>query len=180
MQQAAVFQQFKVLTQGNIAIPLILMAILGMMILPVPAFLLDLLFTFNIALALVVLLVCVYSLRPMDFSVFPTILLISTLMRLALNVASTRVVLLEGHEGGDAAGKVIEAFGEVVIGGNYAVGLVVFAILMIINFVVVTKGAGRVSEVSARFTLDAMPGKQMAIDADLNACLLYTSPSPRD
>ena len=172
MQQTAVLQQFKLLTQGNVAIPLILMAILGMMILPVPAFLLDLLFTFNIALALVVLLVCVYSLRPMDFSVFPTILLISTLMRLALNVASTRVVLLEGHQGGDAAGKVIEAFGEVVIGGNYAVGLVVFAILMIINFVVVTKGAGRVSEVSARFTLDAMPGKQMAIDADLNAGII--------
>ncbi len=172
MQQAAVFQQFKIIAKGNIAIPLVLVAILGMMILPVPAFLLDLLFTFNIALALVVLLVCVYSLRPMDFSVFPTILLVSTLMRLALNVASTRVVLLEGHEGGDAAGKVIEAFGEVVIGGNYAVGLVVFAILMIINFVVVTKGAGRVSEVSARFTLDAMPGKQMAIDADLNAGII--------
>ena len=172
MQQAAVLQQFKLITQGNVAIPVILMAILGMMMLPVPAFLLDLLFTFNIALALVVLLVCVYSLRPMDFSVFPTILLISTLMRLALNVASTRVVLLEGHQGGDAAGKVIEAFGEVVIGGNYAVGLVVFAILMIINFVVVTKGAGRVSEVSARFTLDAMPGKQMAIDADLNAGII--------
>ena len=172
MQQTAVLQQFRLLTQGNIAIPIVLMAILGMMMLPVPAFLLDLLFTFNIALALVVLLVCVYSLRPMDFSVFPTILLISTLMRLALNVASTRVVLLEGHEGGDAAGKVIQAFGEVVIGGNYAVGLVVFAILMIINFVVVTKGAGRVSEVSARFTLDAMPGKQMAIDADLNAGII--------
>lgn len=172
MQQAAVLQQFKLIMQGNIAIPVILMAILGMMMLPVPAFLLDLLFTFNIALALVVLLVCVYSLRPMDFSAFPTILLISTLMRLALNVASTRVVLLEGHQGGDAAGKVIEAFGEVVIGGNYAVGLVVFAILMIINFVVVTKGAGRVSEVSARFTLDAMPGKQMAIDADLNAGII--------
>jgi len=172
MQQAAVLQQFKLITQGNIAIPVILVAILGMMILPVPPFMLDLLFTFNIALALVVLLVCVYSLRPMDFSVFPTILLVSTLMRLALNVASTRVVLLDGHEGGDAAGKVIEAFGEVVIGGNYAVGLVVFAILMIINFVVVTKGAGRVSEVSARFTLDAMPGKQMAIDADLNAGII--------
>ena len=172
MQYTAAFQQFRVLAQGNLAIPGLLVAILGMMTLPVPPFLLDLLFTFNIALALVVLLVCVYSLRPMDFSVFPTILLISTLMRLALNVASTRVVLLEGHQGGDAAGKVIEAFGEVVIGGNYAVGLVVFAILMIINFVVVTKGAGRVSEVSARFTLDAMPGKQMAIDADLNAGLI--------
>ena len=145
---------------------------IGLMTLPVPPFLLDLLFTFNIALALVVLLVCVYSLRPVEFAIFPTILLVATLLRLALNVASTRVVLLEGHEGGDAAGKVIEAFGEVVIGGNYAVGLVVFAILMIINFVVVTKGAGRVSEVSARFTLDAMPGKQMAIDADLNAGII--------
>ena len=119
-----------------------------------------------------VLLVSIYSLRPLDFAVFPTILLVATLLRLALNVASTRVVLLEGHKGGDAAGKVIEAFGEVVIGGNYAVGLVVFIILMIINFVVVTKGAGRISEVSARFTLDAMPGKQMAIDADLNAGLI--------
>ncbi len=172
MQQAAVFQQFKVLAQGNLAIPGLLIAILGMMTLPVPPFLLDLLFTFNIALALVVLLVCVYSLRPVEFAIFPTVLLVATLLRLALNVASTRVVLLEGHEGGDAAGKVIEAFGEVVIGGNYAVGLVVFAILMIINFVVVTKGAGRVSEVSARFTLDAMPGKQMAIDADLNAGII--------
>lgn len=149
-----------------------LVAMLGMMTLPVPPFLLDLLFTFNIALSLVVLLVCIYAMRPMEFAIFPTVLLVATLLRLALNVASTRVVLLEGHEGGDAAGKVIEAFGEVVIGGNYAVGLVVFAILMIINFVVVTKGAGRVSEVSARFTLDAMPGKQMAIDADLNAGII--------
>lgn len=172
MPESSMFQQMKFLANGNVAIPLILIAILGMMILPIPAFLLDLLFTFNIALALVVLLVCVYSLRPVEFAIFPTILLVATLLRLALNVASTRVVLLEGHEGGDAAGKVIEAFGEVVIGGNYAVGLVVFAILMIINFVVVTKGAGRVSEVSARFTLDAMPGKQMAIDADLNAGLI--------
>tara|TARA_R110002074_G_scaffold3257_6_gene17422 strand:- start:6759 stop:8939 length:2181 start_codon:yes stop_codon:yes gene_type:complete len=172
MQESTIFQQMKFIATGNVAIPLILVAILGMMILPVPPFLLDLLFTFNIALALVVLLVCVYSLRPVEFAIFPTILLVATLLRLALNVASTRVVLLEGHEGGDAAGKVIEAFGEVVIGGNYAVGLVVFAILMIINFVVVTKGAGRVSEVSARFTLDAMPGKQMAIDADLNAGLI--------
>ncbi len=143
-----------------------------MVTLPMPPFLLDTLFTFNIALSIVVLLVCVYSMRPLDFAVFPTILLITTLMRLALNVASTRVVLLYGHEGGDAAGKVIEAFGEVVIGGNYVVGLVVFLILVIINFVVVTKGAGRISEVSARFTLDAMPGKQMAIDADLNAGLI--------
>ncbi|MDX1451894.1 MAG: flagellar biosynthesis protein FlhA [Oleiphilaceae bacterium] len=171
MQQIFGLSQLKSV-QAHMAIPILLIAILGMMTLPVPPFLLDLLFTFNIALALVVLLVCVYALRPMEFAIFPTVLLVATLLRLALNVASTRVVLLEGHEGGDAAGKVIEAFGEVVIGGNYAVGLVVFAILMIINFVVVTKGAGRVSEVSARFTLDAMPGKQMAIDADLNAGII--------
>lgn len=153
-------------------VPFLLLALLGMMILPVPPFLLDTFFSFNIALSIVILLVAIYSLRPLDFAVFPTMLLIATLLRLALNVASTRVVLLEGHQGGDAAGKVIEAFGEVVIGGNYAVGLVVFLILMIINFVVVTRGAGRISEVSARFTLDAMPGKQMAIDADLNAGIL--------
>ncbi len=158
--------------RGNLSIPILLLALLGMMILPLPAFLLDAFFSFNIALSIVVLLVAVYSLRPLDFAVFPTILLIATLLRLALNVASTRVVLLKGHEGGDAAGKVIQAFGEVVIGGNYAVGLVVFIILIIINFVVVTKGAGRISEVSARFTLDAMPGKQMAIDADLNAGII--------
>ncbi len=158
--------------KGNLSIPILLLALLGMMILPLPAFLLDAFFSFNIALSIVVLLVAVYTLRPLDFAVFPTILLVATLMRLALNVASTRVVLLEGHQGGDAAGKVIQSFGEVVIGGNYAVGLVVFIILIIINFVVVTKGAGRISEVSARFTLDAMPGKQMAIDADLNAGLI--------
>ncbi len=143
-----------------------------MVILPMPTLLLDILFTFNIALALVVLLVSIYTRRPLDFAAFPTVLLIATLLRLALNVASTRVVLLEGHEGGNAAGNVIEAFGSVVIGGNLAVGLIVFIILMIINFVVITKGAGRISEVSARFTLDAMPGKQMAIDADLNAGLI--------
>ena len=158
--------------QGNLGVPLLLLTLLGMMTLPIPPFLLDTLFSFNIALSIVVLLVAVYALRPLDFAVFPTILLVATLLRLALNVASTRVVLLDGHQGGDAAGKVIEAFGEVVIGGNYAVGLVVFFILVIINFVVVTKGAGRISEVSARFTLDAMPGKQMAIDADLNAGIL--------
>ena len=157
---------------NNMGVPFLLLTLLAMMTLPVPPFILDVLFTFNIALSLVVLLVGVYALRPLEFAVFPTILLVATLLRLALNVASTRVVLLEGHQGGDAAGKVIEAFGEVVIGGNYAVGLVVFMILMIINFVVVTKGAGRISEVSARFTLDAMPGKQMAIDADLNAGLI--------
>ncbi|HCC61476.1 MAG TPA: flagellar biosynthesis protein FlhA, partial [Pseudomonas sp.] len=148
--------------RGNLGVPLLLLVMMGMMMLSVPPFLLDLLFTFNIALSIVVLLVSVYALRPLDFAVFPTILLVATLMRLALNVASTRVVLINGHEGGSAAGHVIEAFGNVVIGGNYVVGIVVFAILMIINFVVVTKGAGRISEVSARFTLDAMPGKQMA------------------
>lgn len=158
--------------QGNLGIPILLLMLLGMMTLPLPPFLLDMFFSFNIALSIVVLLVGVYSLRPLDFAAFPTILLVATLLRLALNVASTRVVLLEGHEGGDAAGKVIQAFGEVVIGGNYAVGIIIFIILMIINFVVVTKGAGRISEVSARFTLDAMPGKQMAIDADLNAGLI--------
>ncbi len=160
------------LRQGNIGVPLLLLAMLGMMTLPMPPFLLDVLFTFNIALSIVVLLVCVYALRPLDFAVFPTILLVATLLRLALNVASTRVVLLHGQDGPGAAGKVIQAFGDVVVGGNYVVGIVVFAILMIINFVVVTKGAGRISEVSARFTLDAMPGKQMAIDADLNAGLI--------
>jgi flagellar biosynthesis protein FlhA len=152
--------------------PLLLITMLGMMMLPVPPIFLDFFFTFNIALSLVVLLVTVYTLRPLEFAVFPTIILVATLLRLALNVASTRVVLINGHEGGAAAGKVIEAFGNVVIGGNFAVGMVVFAILMIINFVVVTKGAGRISEVTARFTLDAMPGKQMAIDADLNAGLI--------
>ncbi|EJG2022449.1 flagellar biosynthesis protein FlhA [Vibrio parahaemolyticus] len=155
-----------------IGAPVMVLATLAMVVLPIPAFLLDMFFTFNIALAMVVLLVTVYTRRPLDFAVFPTVLLIATLLRLALNVASTRVVLLHGHEGGNAAGNVIEAFGNVVIGGNYAVGLVVFLILMIINFMVVTKGAGRISEVSARFTLDALPGKQMAIDADLNAGLI--------
>ena len=160
------------LSRGNLGVPLLLLVMLAMMMLPVPPFLLDVFFTFNIALSIVVLLVCVYALRPLDFAVFPTILLVATLLRLALNVASTRVVMLHGQDGHAAAGKVIQAFGEVVIGGNYVVGIVVFAILMIINFVVVTKGAGRISEVSARFTLDAMPGKQMAIDADLNAGLI--------
>jgi flagellar biosynthesis protein FlhA len=176
LDRGQIFQQIRgnaiTLITGNLGIPLMLLILLGMMTLPLPPFLLDTFFTFNIAISIVVLLICVYAIKPLDFGVFPSILLIATLLRLALNVASTRVVLLEGHKGGDAAGKVIEAFGEVLIGGNYAVGLVVFAILMIINFVVVTKGAGRVAEVSARFTLDAMPGKQMAIDADLNAGLM--------
>ncbi len=152
--------------------PLLLLIILAMMVLPLPALLLDVLFTFNISLAIVVLLAGVYSRRPLDFAAFPTILLVATLLRLGLNIASTRVVLLKGHEGTDAAGHVIQAFGDFVVGGNYAVGFVVFAILVIINFVVITKGAGRISEVSARFTLDAMPGKQMAIDADLNAGII--------
>ncbi len=172
MDRALVLNNVKSLTRGNLGVPIMLMGLLGMMILPMPAFMLDVFFTFNITLSIVILLVCVYALRPMEFAAFPTVLLVATLLRLALNVASTRIVLLNGHEGGDAAGKVIESFGAVLIGGNYAVGLVVFAILMIINFLVVTKGAGRVSEVSARFTLDAMPGKQMAIDADLNAGLI--------
>lgn len=167
------------LGRGNLGVPLLVLVMLGMMTLPVPPFLLDVFFTFNIALSIVVLLVSVYALRPLDFAVFPTILLVGTLLRLALNVASTRVVLLHGQEGHAAAGKVIQAFGDVVVGGNYVVGAVVFAILMIINFVVVTKGAGRISEVSARFTLDAMPGKQMAIDADLNAGLIDQAEAKR-
>jgi flagellar biosynthesis protein FlhA len=154
------------------ATPVFLMLVVAMVILPLPPLLLDVLFTFNIVLAIIVILVSVSSRRPLDFSVFPTVILGTTLMRLTLNVASTRVVLLHGHEGTHAAGSVIEAFGNVVIGGNFVVGLVVFVILMIINFVVVTKGAERISEVSARFTLDALPGKQMAIDADLNAGLI--------
>ena len=172
MQLLAQFNRFdknKLSFLSGLGTPLLIIAALGMVILPMPAALLDILFSFNIALALIVLLITVYTLKPLEFGSFPSVLLIATILRLALNVASTRVVLLEGHQGPDAAGKVIEAFGSVVIGGNYAVGLVVFLILIIINFVVVTKGAGRISEVTARFTLDAMPGKQMAIDADLNA-----------
>lgn len=153
----------------GIGTPLLVLAALGMVVMPMPPFLLDTLFTFNIALALIVLLVTVYTMKPLDFGSFPSVLLIATILRLALNVASTRVVLLEGHNGPEAAGQVIASFGSVVIGGNYAVGLVVFIILIVINFIVITNGAGRISEVTARFTLDAMPGKQMAIDADLNA-----------
>jgi len=158
--------------KASLAVPFLLLAMLAMMILPLPPMVLDILFTFNILLALMMLLTCLYALRPLDFSAFPTMLLAATLLRLTLNVASVRVVLLHGQEGANAAGNVIKAFGEVVVGGNYVVGMVVFTILMIINFVVVTKGAGRISEVNARFTLDAMPGKQMAIDADLNAGLI--------
>ena len=152
--------------------PLLILMILGMMIVPLPPFALDLLFTFNIALAIMVLMVSMFPQKPLDFAAFPAVLLFTTLLRLSLNVASTRVVLMEGHQGGASAGKVIEAFGAFLVGGNFAVGLVVFLILVIINFMVITKGAGRIAEVGARFTLDAMPGKQMAIDADLNAGLI--------
>jgi flagellar biosynthesis protein FlhA len=162
-----------------LAAPILIMMILGMMVLPLPAFALDILFTFNIALSLVVLLVAVYTRKPLEFAAFPTVLLLTTLLRLSLNVASTRVVLLNGHTGGDAAGKLIEAFAHFLIGGSFAVGIIVFAILVVINFMVVTKGAGRIAEVSARFTLDAMPGKQMAIDADLNAGTIDQAESKR-
>jgi flagellar biosynthesis protein FlhA len=158
---------------GNaLAAPIIIIVLLAMMVLPLPAFILDVFFSFNIALSVIVLLTSLYTVKPLDFMAFPTILLVSTMLRLSLNVASTRVVLTEGHTGGAAAGKVIEAFGHFLIGGNYTVGIVVFIILTIINFTVVTKGAGRIAEVGARFALDAMPGKQMAIDADLNAGLI--------
>jgi flagellar biosynthesis protein FlhA len=160
------------LMRKGIGAPLFVLAVLAMVVLPLPPLALDVLFTFNIALTLLVLMAVVNVSRPLDFGIFPTVLLLATLLRLALNVASTRVVLLHGHEGTAAAGHVIEAFGQFVVGGNYAVGIVVFAILTIVNFVVVTKGAGRISEVSARFTLDSMPGKQMAIDSDLNAGLI--------
>jgi flagellar biosynthesis protein FlhA len=152
--------------------PVLILLILAMMVLPLPPFALDLFFTFNIAISVIVMLVAMNVTKPLDFSIFPTVLLVTTLLRLSLNVASTRIVLLEGHTGPGAAGQVIEAFGHFLVGGNYTVGLIVFAILVIINFVVITKGAGRVAEVAARFTLDAMPGKQMAIDADLNAGLI--------
>jgi flagellar biosynthesis protein FlhA len=157
---------------SQLAAPVLIMMILAMMVLPLPAFVLDVFFTFNIAISVLVLLVAVNTQKTLEFSVFPTVLLVTTLLRLSLNVASTRVVMLEGHTGPDAAGKVIEAFGHFMVGGNFAVGILVFMILVVINFVVITKGAGRVAEVSARFTLDAMPGKQMAIDADLNAGLI--------
>ncbi|MCG5514996.1 MULTISPECIES: flagellar biosynthesis protein FlhA [unclassified Ectothiorhodospira] len=169
---SALMEALRSIRQSGLGAPMLLTALLAMMVIPLPPLALDLLFTFNIALSLVVIMVAIYTPRPLEFAVFPTVLLVATLLRLALNVASTRVILLEGHTGTDAAGNVIGAFGDFVVGGNYAVGLVVFAILVIINFVVVTKGAGRVSEVSARFTLDAMPGKQMAIDADLNSGLI--------
>ena len=172
MNSPAALAQMRHLATSGLGAPLLLLLMLGMMVVPLPPFGLDILFSFNISLSIVVLMASIYTRRPLEFASFPTVLLIATLLRLALNVASTRIVLLEGHTGTDAAGRVIEAFGAFVIGGSYAVGLVVFAILVIINFVVVTKGAGRISEVSARFTLDAMPGKQMAIDADLNAGII--------
>ena len=152
--------------------PVLILMVLAMMILPLPPFILDLLFTFNISLSVMILLVAMFTRKPLDFAAFPSVLLFATLLRLSLNVASTRVVLLNGHKGPAAAGQVIEAFGHFLVGGNFAVGIVVFIILVIINFIVITKGAGRIAEVGARFTLDAMPGKQMAIDADLNAGLI--------
>jgi len=169
------FQQWYANNAGMMqgaAAPMLVVAILSMMVLPLPPLLLDMFFTINIAVALMVMMVAAYMIRPLDFAAFPSVLLLTTLMRLSLNVASTRVVLLEGHTGPGAAGAVIEAFGHFLIGGNFAVGLIVFAILVVINFVVVTKGSERIAEVSARFTLDAMPGKQMAVDADLNAGLI--------
>jgi flagellar biosynthesis protein FlhA len=172
MAAVSAFSTFKQVTRRGAGAPIVMLAMLAMLMLPLPPFVLDMLFSFNIALSLVIMLAVVYVMRPLEFAAFPTVVLMATLLRLALNIASTRVVLLHGHDGPGAAGKVIEAFGEFVIGGNFAVGLVVFAILTIINFVVITKGATRVSEVTARFTLDSMPGKQMAIDADLNAGLL--------
>ncbi|OYT88106.1 MAG: flagellar biosynthesis protein FlhA [Burkholderiales bacterium PBB6] len=170
-QLQALFGDNAVLLKALMA-PLFIVMVLAMMVLPLPAFALDVLFTFNIAMSLMVMLVAANMIKPLDFAAFPTVLLVTTLLRLSLNVASTRVVLMEGHTGAGAAGKVIEAFGHFLIGGNFAVGLIVFAILVVINFIVVTKGAERIAEVGARFTLDAMPGKQMAIDADLNAGLI--------
>ena len=162
-------QNFAKFDLAGLGIPVLVLLIMAMLVLPLPALLLDFLFTFNIIISLVIIMISISTRKPLDFSSFPTVLLFATMLRLALNVASTRIILVEGHTGHDAAGKVVSAFGEFVIAGNYVVGFIIFAILMIINFIVVTKGAGRVSEVNARFTLDAMPGKQMSIDADLNA-----------
>ena len=166
---AATFGEF---ARNGLGVPLLVMVVLAMMVLPLPAFLLDIFFTFNITLSIMILLAVIYVRRALEFATFPTVLLGATLLRLGLNVASTRIVLINGHTGSHAAGRVIAAFGQFVVGGNYAVGMVVFTVLVIINFVVITKGAGRISEVSARFTLDAMPGRQMAIDADLNAGII--------
>ena len=159
----------RVLAGGELVIPLTFVVVVIVMIIPLPTVLLDLLLTINIALSLIILLVAMYTLKPLEFSTFPSVLLVTTLLRLSLNVASTRLILLHGHEGPAAAGHVIQAFGSFVVGGSYVVGMVIFLILVVINFVVITKGAGRIAEVAARFTLDAMPGKQMAVDAELNA-----------
>ncbi len=172
MSELAQMKWYRRVKWTGLAVPIVMVLILGMMILPLPPFLLDLFFTFNIALSILVLLAAVNTVKPLEFAAFPIVLLLTTLLRLSLNVASARIVLMQGHTGPGAAGKVIESFGQVLVGGNFAVGLVVFVILVVINFVVITKGAGRIAEVSARFTLDAMPGKQMAIDADLNAGLI--------
>src|ERR1700689_5028660 len=172
MNGRGVMQMMSEFARNGLGVPVLVMVVLAMMVLPLPAFLLDVLFTFNISLSLIILLAVIYVRRALEFSSFPTVLLGATLLRLGLNVASTRVVLINGHTGAHAAGHVIAAFGQFVVGGNYAVGMVVFTVLVIINFVVITKGAGRISEVSARFTLDAMPGRQMAIDADLNAGII--------
>jgi len=172
MNGRAAMATFGEFARNGLGVPLLVMTIIAMMVLPLPAFLLDVLFTFNISLSLIILLAVIYVRRALEFAAFPTVLLGATLLRLGLNVASTRIVLINGHTGAHAAGHVIAAFGQFVVGGNYAVGMVVFVVLVIINFVVITKGAGRISEVSARFTLDAMPGRQMAIDADLNAGII--------
>ncbi len=172
MNARAAVATFGEFARNGLGVPLLVMVILAMMVLPLPAFLLDIFFTFNISLSIMILLAVIYVRRALEFATFPTVLLGATLLRLGLNVASTRIVLINGHTGSHAAGHVIAAFGEFVVGGNYAVGMVVFTVLVIINFVVITKGAGRISEVSARFTLDAMPGRQMAIDADLNAGII--------
>jgi flagellar biosynthesis protein FlhA len=172
MNPRATIATFGEFARNGLGVPLLVMTVLAMMVLPLPAFLLDVFFTFNISLSIMILLAVIYVRRALEFAAFPTVLLGATLLRLGLNVASTRIVLINGHTGSHAAGHVIAAFGQFVVGGNYAVGMVVFTVLVIINFVVITKGAGRISEVSARFTLDAMPGRQMAIDADLNAGII--------
>jgi flagellar biosynthesis protein FlhA len=172
MNARATVASFGEFARNGLGVPLLVMVVLAMMVLPLPAFLLDVFFTFNISLSIMILLAVIYVRRALEFATFPTVLLGATLLRLGLNVASTRIVLINGHTGAHAAGHVIAAFGQFVVGGNYAVGMVVFTVLVIINFVVITKGAGRISEVSARFTLDAMPGRQMAIDADLNAGII--------
>jgi flagellar biosynthesis protein FlhA len=172
MNARALFSTFGEFARNGLGVPIVVMAIIAMMVLPLPAFLLDIFFTFNISLSLVIVLAVIYVRRAIEFAAFPTVMLGATLLRLGLNVASTRIVLMNGHTGTHAAGHVIAAFGQFVVGGNYAVGMVVFIVLVIINFVVITKGAGRIAEVSARFTLDAMPGRQMAIDADLNAGII--------